>query len=146
MSHVDAQRSAAPSDLEILERTLTEHRLASRDEPWCVYLLLREGRVVYVGSTRCFEARIGQHLESNDPRVPRKTFDRVLFLRLPASDVLHYEGALARAFRPEFNGSCPGDKGRDAEILAGLGLGHLIPTLRPFGRGGDRSGRRVAYP
>lgn len=109
----------------------------------CVYLLLRGEVVIYVGASCSLDARIRSHQEGSDRRVKCKSFDRVLYLTVPQAEQSHYEGALIRAFRPECNGSAPADSGRDAEILVGIGLGHLVAALRPFGKpwGGNWPGR-----
>jgi hypothetical protein len=105
-----------------------EVSMATRiDRPCGVYLLISSGQIVYVGSTSNIEARIQSHLMRRKPRVneparPPKTFDRVIWIRLPREDVLAYEGALIRSLRPPLSVRSPAPVGRDIEILARLGL------------------------
>jgi hypothetical protein len=81
------------------------------DYPPCIYFLLDEGQVVYVGKTVGLVARIGQHLRPNrwDPSV-RKRFQRVLYI--PCSETLldRVEGALIKILNPRDNRAGLGPK------------------------------------
>lgn len=96
--------------------------------PIGVYLLISNGSVIYVGATSNIAARVANHAygaNSDQPRKRPKAFDRVVWIALATADVSAYEGALIRALRPPLNRRAPAPCGRDAEILARLGLpGH----------------------
>lgn len=83
-----------------------------------VYLLLDGNDVIYVGSSSNVPERVCFH-------AGRREFDRSLWLPLPVAVLPFYEGALIRAFKPRDNLTCPASEEHDAEILDGLGLGHL---------------------
>lgn len=97
-----------------------------------IYILIDGPDAVYVGSSRDIEVRVQQHIKHNDPRMDAIRFDRAFALALPVAVHCHYEGALIRGLRPKYNGTAPADHGNDAEILDGLGLGHLIAGLQPY--------------
>lgn len=79
-----------------------------------IYLLLLRGKPVYCGSSRTgVIGRVGNH---------RFDFDEALWLALHHSEVFDYEGAITRFFQPRKNDSAPCYRGRDNEILEGLGL------------------------
>jgi hypothetical protein len=61
----------------------------------CVYFLIRDNVVVYVGQSITLAARLRQHTD--------KTFDRVLFLRVPKSQLLTVERKFIVALKPEYN-------------------------------------------
>lgn len=63
--------------------------------PPCVYFLIREQAVIYVGQSRNFSSRIQQHRE--------KSFDYALFLPVPVEDLLRVEGEFIRRLRPPLN-------------------------------------------
>lgn len=67
----------------------------------CVYFLISDMRVVYVGQTTNLIARVTTHLKE-------KTFDRVLYLPVPESALLAVEAAFIAALRPPLNGRCEG--------------------------------------
>lgn len=82
-----------------------------------VYLLVREGRVVYVGQSKNPLSRIGQHSRSF-------AFDRVLFISEPNdSERTAIEAALVRRLDPLESGYASKKTiKRDPEILARFGL------------------------
>jgi hypothetical protein len=65
--------------------------------PSCVYFLIKESRVVYVGQSINLAARIGTHQQEKD-------FDRVVYMWVPESELDEVEGALIRALKPKLNG------------------------------------------
>lgn len=89
-----------------------------------VYLLLDGDEVVYVGASSDVPERVYFH-SCRVEHPSGKQFDRALWMRLPPAVLHHYEGALIRGFKPKYNLTCPADVEHDAEILDGLGLGHL---------------------
>lgn len=90
--------------------------------PCGVYLLVRRGAVIYVGTTTEIETRVACHLNGVPGKHEPKEFDRVIWIPLPRSDIGAYEGALIRALRPPLNERAPALCGRDLEVLARLGL------------------------
>lgn len=82
-----------------------------------VYVLIRDGAVVYVGQSNNVLARVGMHCKSF-------AFDRVFYIPEPQKqERLAIEGALARRFNPpKSNVVSSRHQARDAEILARFGL------------------------
>ena len=80
-----------------------------------VYLLMKRGRVVYVGQSANLVQRIYAHRR-------RGGFDEVRWISLDESDLLAYEGAIARALNPPRSKRVSPDTSRDEEIWAVLGL------------------------
>jgi hypothetical protein len=68
----------------------------------CVYLLLRGGRVVYIGQSMGFMARISSHQKKGG-----WIFDEIQYLILPRRCLLWVEYSLIRKFRPPYNGQIP---------------------------------------
>jgi hypothetical protein len=61
-----------------------------------VYLLFRDGDVVYVGQSKDVHERVDTH---------RRVFDHAFISYVPHGLLLIYEAVLIRAFRPKFNKS-----------------------------------------
>lgn len=85
---------------------LKEFRHRSRS---CVYFLIKDSVVVYVGMTRHLPARIVSHHQYG------KKFDRVAYLECAESNKATIERALIRHLRPQLNGTrigslCPADE------------------------------------
>lgn len=102
-----------------------------------VYLLIDHDEIVYVGSSIRVDVRIHAHTLSSGTE--SKTFDRALWVALPALVHPHYEGAFIRALHPRDNYRAPKSHGYDAEILDGFGLHSPQPgryrLTRPAVRG-----------
>lgn len=62
----------------------------------CVYFLIRNDRVQYVGLSRCFHARMGQHLGV-------KEFDRILIYPCSDENLEATEVAFIEQFKPPLN-------------------------------------------
>lgn len=71
-------------------------RLRSYNSTVCVYFLIRDRRVVYVGQTYDLGQRISDHSRTKD-------FTSVLYLEVPKEDLDRVERGLIRALRPELN-------------------------------------------
>ena len=82
-----------------------------------VYFLISEAAIVYVGQTTDLESRIELHQWEGI-----KTFDRAMWIELPADDLSAYEGALIRAIGPKYNDTAPAFRGEDNAVLARLGI------------------------
>lgn len=132
------------SPIEILSRSMRELVQPRRTRISGVYLLIKGCEVIYIGSSGDLELRVETHAIGNTPTCPRKDFDRVLWLRLPAKVMRHYEGALIRFFSPRYNGQAPKAYGHDAEILHGLGLSlpdNVVSIKTARRRIGQRKGK-----
>lgn len=62
-----------------------------------VYLLIREGRVVYVGTSKNCAARIAEH------RINGRAYDKAFYIYAEESERVELERALIRSLRPEQN-------------------------------------------
>lgn len=65
--------------------------------PPCVYFLIEKNQVVYIGQSRNLPSRLSQHDGDG------KTWDRVLFMPLPAADLLRVEAEWIAALTPPLN-------------------------------------------
>lgn len=92
-----------------------------------VYVLFDGAEVVYVGASKDVRLRLATHRQrpQTASHLPKKKFDRALWMPLPEVVLPDYEGALIRAFLPKYNSRAPLDRGNDAEIMGGLGIAHL---------------------
>lgn len=106
-------------NLAAVMRTVDIRSITEKTET--VYVLISNGRVVYVGSTCNLAQRIGSHVAGVRGCAP-KTFDRVLALDVSKDDAAAMEGALVRYFVPPLCKRTPNDETRDAEMLARFGL------------------------
>lgn len=79
-----------------------------------VYLLVKDGAIVYVGQSVNVPSRLGSHALEKD-------FDRAVYMPVVKEDLDAVEGALIRHLEPPLNGRGP-NAGRDDEVLLGLGL------------------------
>lgn len=98
-----------------LAAILASDRVIELDRPCGVYFLMLGAELVYIGSSVNIAARVTHHRSD-------KVFDRVLWLKLPPTDLLAYEGALIRALVPRESFLAPRNIERDAAILAEFGL------------------------
>lgn len=71
--------------------------------PPCVYFLIEGEMVVYVGQTRALAARLLQHTQGG------KRWERVLFMPIPAAELLRVEAEWIAALQPPLN-RCPLNK------------------------------------
>lgn len=66
--------------------------------PPCVYFLIEDGRVVYVGKSSSLQGRITTHIED------KKSFTRVLYIECKTEeDALDLEAAFIHALKPSLN-------------------------------------------
>jgi hypothetical protein len=71
-----------------------------------IYLLLRKGRVVYVGQSISMLGRLGSHSQTK-----RRPFDEVQYVILPSRRCLAWaEFTLIRKFRPPYNRVVPSER------------------------------------
>jgi hypothetical protein len=63
----------------------------------CVYFLMREGHILYVGQSMNLSARLQQHWADG------KRWDRVVYLLVPKEDALRVEAQWIQALRPPLN-------------------------------------------
>lgn len=71
-------------------------------EPFCVYQLLWQGQVIYVGQTTALESRIAAHLR-------HKQVDQVTVISCrTADDMRKLEAELIHELHPPLNRVCPG--------------------------------------
>jgi hypothetical protein len=62
----------------------------------CIYFLIRDNEVVYIGQSTNLTARVGAH--KND-----KSFDHVYYFRVPPEELDDLERCLIKNLRPEYN-------------------------------------------
>lgn len=67
------------------------------DVPPCVYFLIASNQVAYIGQSRNLPGRLSQHEGDG------KSWDRVLFMPLPPSDLLRVEAEWIAALSPPLN-------------------------------------------
>jgi len=84
-----------PRELDTIEG-LAEY--AHYQFPPCIYFLVRDNKVVYVGQSVSLPVRIQTHLTTE-----RKDFNRVLYLPVPMYQLNEAENEYIRALRPEYN-------------------------------------------
>lgn len=80
--------------------------------PPCVYFLMKEGRVVYVGQTVELRRRIKSHRVEKD-------FDDVYFMPVPRKNLGAVEADLITSLRPPLNVLRPHGRGRHLQKLLG---------------------------
>jgi hypothetical protein len=73
----------------------------TRNIPPCVYFLIFEGALVYVGQTRDLNCRVGRHCQ----KLMSKPFDAVYYLLVDDKELDPIESTLIRRFKPRLNGS-----------------------------------------
>lgn len=64
--------------------------------PTCVYFLIKDNKIVYVGQSVYLPARLGEHKKHKD-------YDRVLYLPVPQSDLNRVEQEFIKAIDPVLN-------------------------------------------
>jgi hypothetical protein len=91
-----------PPELEALDGDL--HEINGLWYPTCVYFLVLDNEIQYVGQSANILSRIQQHV------VDKKTFDRVFYLPVPKSELNTVEGEFIKKLRPPLNRSrLPGE-------------------------------------
>ena len=108
-----------PKDLDRLGERIKEFRY--RDFKPCVYFLLHDMEIVYIGQTTHLPTRLQSHQKD-------KEFNRSFYIEIPESDLLRVESALIKAFAPKLNGK-HGERElneTDKEILEEYNLRFLI--------------------
>lgn len=95
-----------------------------------VYLMIIGSGISYIGSSLDMDLRFASHAERRHAGLI--FYERVLWMPIPKSERVAYEGALIRALRPPGNRCTPSTHttSLDNEILASLGI-------RPHGRHDD---------
>lgn len=92
--------SCAPTEedvpLPLLRLGSVIRRIETTAFPPCVYLLVKNGLVVYVGQTKNLWTRVAKHKQD-------KMFDEVLYLQVPEPELLHVEDLMISILRPELN-------------------------------------------
>jgi hypothetical protein len=84
----------------ITQRTRTENILLRRDQPKAgVYLLLLNGEITYVGSSRNMPSRVADHRRNGRP------FDKAFFIATREEERGPLEALLIRSIRPRQNRS-----------------------------------------
>lgn len=99
------------------------------DKPIGIYVLLREGKVVYVGQSRNVYTRLGQHYVSkaktrsrsmhfapSDPRGLPIKFDQVMMLFCEREKLNLLEAELIRRYKPKYNSQVGRTNLPDVEI------------------------------
>lgn len=100
---------------------------AEWDYPPCVYFLVDQGEVVYVGLSSALVMRILQHRSD-----VRKRFDRVLFVPCPEHLLESVEGGLIKILNPRDNRAKFGERRNrlvsllEENALRAAGLGHVL--------------------
>jgi hypothetical protein len=92
-------REASPEEARSMPHELApweKHLVLLDDPPSCVYFLIRDGAVVYVGQTTDLHFRVTRHRRD-------KRFDRVFYLPVPSEDLNQIEMEFIRVFCPEYN-------------------------------------------
>ncbi len=84
-----------PRALAEVEARLCE--IPPLEYPPCVYFLVRDREITYVGQTRNLLSRLGQHRDDG------KCWDRVLFLPVPADRLLEVELSWIKTLQPALN-------------------------------------------
>lgn len=87
-----------------------------------VYFLFECDEIVYIGQSVRVYRRVSDH------RFPH---DRVAWFPVAEDDLLAYEGALIRHFKPKHNSASSAARSRDKEIVEGLGLKYTPPIAEP---------------
>lgn len=108
-----AEYNAIPSAIQHMHGLLRRMEGFLRYPP-CVYFLVNNMTVVYVGQTINLMSRIGSHLET-------KTFDDVLYINCPKSKLSMVEIFYIKYLSPKYNKtSCPKDNISIDEALASV--------------------------
>lgn len=123
--HPDIQR---PSEYQLIARIIMGDQMLSHqeivenstdlDNRPCVYFLIKDGRVVYVGQSISVLARLGVHVGSKD-------FDRVLLLPCEKHLLDVVESLYIRTLTPELN------KGKRS-LTAPMSMARLHSTALEF--------------
>lgn len=77
----------------------------STDVPPCVYFLIHEDRVLYVGQSRNLASRLAQHGQDG------KRWERALFLPVPEANLLRVEAEWITAPNPPLNRTASRSRG-----------------------------------
>lgn len=96
-----------PLALAMVQERLCECPIA--DIPPCVYFLIENDAVLYIGQSRNLPARLSQHSQDG------KRWNRVLFLPVPAERLLEVETEWIRTLQPPMNRT--GNRNQDRVLL-----------------------------
>jgi len=86
---------SVPVALAMIQDRMAEY--PAMEVPPCVYFLIEHHQVLYVGQSQNLPSRLTQH-EGNG-----KTWDRVLFMPVPPSELLRVEAEWIAALNPPLN-------------------------------------------
>lgn len=119
----DAVRDEIPEALRPLEGRLKS--FTEQSIPACIYFLIDDDEIVYVGQTIGLSGRIQTHRKEK-----LGLFEQVLYLPVPQSELDRVEQSFIRALRPRLNIACSAADLRDehAAALEGLGMNHLLSS------------------
>lgn len=95
-THEPRRPAAMPKELVALADSL--HYLGACKYPPCVYFLIHNRTIIYIGKTVNLLSRIGSHV--ND-----KTFNEIYYLPVPESRLDEVEQAFIRVLQPKRNGT-----------------------------------------
>lgn len=93
--HAQPSRVVPKPLIPISERLVEYCHLAF---PPCVYFLIQDNEVVYVGQSVYLPGRLSEH-------ICNKEFDRVFYLPVPRSELGIVEGGFIKALKPKLNGT-----------------------------------------
>jgi hypothetical protein len=88
-----------PLELEEVRPRLREHHCHGQ---FCIYLLFRGSKVVYVGQSAEMGGRIDRHWKGTTNDRP-KLFDRVLYFTAKEEELCKEENRLIKLLKPEYN-------------------------------------------
>ncbi len=88
-------KGEVPSALAMVRERLCAY--PSLDHPPCVYFLLQDNQVVYVGTSRNLAGRLVSHRQEG------KRWDRVLYLPAPRDQLHEIEAEWVKALKPRCN-------------------------------------------
>jgi hypothetical protein len=101
---------------DLIRQVATEFDLTSS----CIYFLVHESVVVYVGQTKALGQRLVSHKKE-------KEFDRAFYLNVPAQVLSEVEAAFIRVLKPKYNAvGVQNIRDSDIEIVRQYGLASLL--------------------
>jgi len=80
----------------------------SRKVNYCIYFLIKEGKVIYIGQTKDLKTRLHGHKS--------KKYDSVRYIVCKPDMLNHYETRWIKKFLPVYNKDMRGRVGRDKDI------------------------------
>ena len=98
-----------PEELRPMFQELSEYSLGQF--PPCVYFLVRDASVVYVGQSTSLPSRIAHHLTNKD-------FNFVYYMPVIREKLTYVESAFIKYFKPEYNGVLTHSGQPDMEVIS----------------------------